>query len=141
MWLNNKLSLFTDKTFMKFVLVGMVNVTVGATVMFVFYNVFHFSYWLSSASNYIVGSIVSYFLNRYFTFNYHGSSWKSIAKFIINIAVCYVIAYSIAKPLMMWILSDYSITVQENVSMTFGMCLFTALNYLGQRFFAFKQSA
>ena len=112
MWLSDKILLFTDKTFMKFVLVGMVNVTVGATVMFVFYNVFH-----------------------------HGSSWKSIAKFIINIAVCYVIAYSIAKPLMMWILSDYSITVQENVSMTFGMCLFTALNYLGQRFFAFKQSA
>ena len=125
MWLSDKISLFTDKTFMKFVLVGIVNVTVGATVMFVFYNVFHFSY----------------FLNRYFTFNYHGSSWKSIAKFIINIAVCYVIAYSVAKPLMMWILSDYSITVQENVSMTFGMCLFTALNYLGQRFFAFKQSA
>ena len=88
MWLSDKISLFTDKTFMKFVLVGMVNVTVGATVMFVFYNVFHFSYWVSSASNYIVGSIVSYFLNRYFTFNYHGSSWKSIAKFIINIAVC-----------------------------------------------------
>ena len=66
MWLSDKISLFTDKTFMKFVLVGMVNVTVGATVMFVFYNVFHFSYWVSSASNYIVGSIVSYFLNRYF---------------------------------------------------------------------------
>ena len=126
---NKIVSLFTDKTFIKFVLVGMVNVTVGATVMFVFYNVFHFSYWISSASNYIVGSIVSYFLNRYFTFS----------KFIINIAVCYVIAYSVAKPLMMWLLSSYSITVQENVSMTFGMCLFTALNYLGQRFFAFKQ--
>ena len=60
---NKIVSLFTDKTFIKFVLVGMVNVTVGATVMFVFYNVFHFSYWVSSASNYIVGSIVSYFLN------------------------------------------------------------------------------
>ena len=139
MLLKSKIGLFTDKTFIKFVLVGMVNVTVGATVMFVFYNVFHFSYWVSSASNYIVGSIVSYFLNRYFTFSYYGSSWKSIAKFIINIAVCYIIAYSVAKPLMMWLLSGYSITVQENVSMTFGMCLFTALNYLGQRFFAFKK--
>lgn len=139
MFLKDKIALFTDKTFMKFVLVGMVNVTVGATVMFVFYNVFHFSYWVSSASNYIVGSIVSYLLNRYFTFHYHGSGWKSISKFIINIAVCYVIAYSVAKPLMQWILSDCSIVVQENVSMAFGMCLFTALNYLGQRFFAFKE--
>lgn len=140
MFLKNKISLFYDKTFIRFVLVGIVNAIVGATVMFVAYNVFHLSYWVSSALNYIVGSIVSYFLNRYFTFNYHGSSWKSIVKFIINIFICYLIAYSIAKPLMVWILSDYSIIVQENVSMAFGMCLFTALNYLGQRFFAFKNN-
>lgn len=63
MSIKSKTALFTDKTFMKFVLVGIVNVTVGATIMFVFYNVFHFSYWVSSASNYFFGSIVSYFLN------------------------------------------------------------------------------
>ena len=135
---SNIVRLFFDKTFMKFVIVGMINVTVGATIMFVFYNVFHFSYWVSSASNYFFGSIVSYILNKYFTFHYHEKGWWSVVKFILNIVVCYIIAYSIAKPLMQWILSDFSVTVQENVSMTFGMCLFTALNYLGQRFFAFK---
>lgn len=130
--------LFTDKTFVKFVLVGFVNVLVGATIMFVFYNVFHLSYWVSSFSNYFFGSIVSYFLNKHFTFNYHEQGFASIVKFALNIVVCYVIAYSIAKPVMQWLLSDFSITFQENVSMAFGMCLFTALNYLGQRFFAFK---
>lgn len=132
------IELFTDKTFVKFVLVGFVNVLVGATIMFVFYNVFHLSYWVSSFSNYFFGSIVSYFLNKHFTFNYHEQGFASIVKFALNIVVCYVIAYSIAKPFMQWLLSDFSITIQENVSMAFGMCLFTALNYLGQRFFAFK---
>lgn len=132
------IDLFTDKTFVKFVLVGFVNVLVGATIMFVFYNVFHLSYWVSSFSNYFFGSIVSYFLNKHFTFNYHEQGFASIMKFALNIVVCYVIAYSIAKPFMQWLLSDFSITIQENVSMAFGMCLFTALNYLGQRFFAFK---
>lgn len=132
------IDLFTDKTFIKFVLVGFVNVLVGATIMFVFYNVFHLSYWVSSFSNYFFGSIVSYFLNKHFTFNYHEQGFASIVKFALNIVVCYVIAYSIAKPFMQWLLSDFSITIQENVSMAFGMCLFTALNYLGQRFFAFK---
>jgi len=132
------IDLFTDKTFVKFVLVGFVNVLVGATIMFVFYNVFHLSYWVSSFSNYFFGSIVSYFLNKHFTFNYHEQGFASIVKFALNIVVCYVIAYSIAKPVMQWLLSDFSITIQENVSMAFGMCLFTALNYLGQRFFAFK---
>lgn len=134
------LDLFTDKTFVKFVLVGFVNVLVGATIMFVFYNVFHLSYWVSSFSNYFFGSIVSYFLNKHFTFNYHEQGFASIVKFALNIVVCYVIAYSIAKPFMQWLLSDFSITIQENVSMAFGMCLFTALNYLGQRFFAFKNN-
>ena len=33
--------------------------------MFAAYNLLHLSYWVSSASNYVVGSIVSYFLNKY----------------------------------------------------------------------------
>jgi len=131
--------LFIDKSFLKFAIVGLINTVVGATVMFVFYNVFHFSYWTSSASNYFFGSIVSYFLNKHFTFRYNEKGWTSLFKFTLNILVCYLIAYSLAKPLMKWVLSGYSITIQENVSLAVGMCLFTILNYLGQRFFAFKK--
>ena len=126
--IKDAIRLFTDKTFMKFVIVGIINVIVGATIMFVFYNVFHLSYWVSSFSNYFFGSIVSYFLNKHFTFHYHEQKWASIFKFALNIIICYIIAYSIAKPVMQWLLSDFSITVQENISMAFGMCLFTALN-------------
>ena len=57
-----------DITFLKFVLVGVVNTVVGTAVMFLAYNLLHLSYWVSSAANYIVGSICSYFLNKYFTF-------------------------------------------------------------------------
>ena len=57
-----------DVKFWKFILVGAANTVVGAGIMFLFYNVFHLSYWISSAANYVVGSILSYFLNKYFTF-------------------------------------------------------------------------
>lgn len=123
---------------MKFVIVGVVNTVVGTTIMFVFYNVFHLSYWISSASNYFFGSIVSYFLNKHFTFQYHKKDWSSLLRFTLNILVCYLLAYGIAKPVMQWILSDFSVSIQENVSMLFGMCLFVIFNYLGQRFYAFK---
>ena len=138
MSLKDKISLFTDKTFMKFVLVGVINTVVGSTIMFVFYNVFHLSYWISSASNYFFGSICSYILNKHFTFQYHERGWASLFRFTINIIICYLMAYGIAKPLMQWILSGFSKTIQENVSMLLGMCLFVVFNYLGQRFFAFK---
>lgn len=138
MSLRNKIGLFTDKTFMKFVMVGVINTIVGTTIMFVFYNLFHLSYWISSASNYFFGSICSYILNKHFTFHYSERGWASLLRFTINIIICYLLAYGIAKPLMQWILSDFNKTIQENVSMLLGMCLFVVFNYLGQRFFAFK---
>lgn len=61
-----------------------------------------------------------------------------IVKFIINISVCYFVAYGIAKPLIMIILAGYTQKIQENVAMLIGMCLFVIVNYLGQRFFVFK---
>ncbi len=128
-----------DPTVYRFILVGIVNTLFGTAIMFVFYNVFHLSYWLSSASNYFFGSILSYFLNKSFTFRYGKTDFKSIARFTINILACYLLAYGIAKPVMRHLLSGYSISIQENVSMALGMILFVGLNYLGQRFFAFKK--
>ena len=73
--------------------------------MFGLYNLASCSYWVSSAANYILTSILSFFLDKYFTFQNKERSWKQVAKFIINIAVCYVLAYGIAKPVVMYILS------------------------------------
>ena len=137
--LENKIKLLTDKTFIKFMIVGVINTIVGTTIMFVFYNVFHLNYWISSASNYFFGSICSYLLNKHFTFHYNEKGWYSLLRFTLNILVCYMIAYGIAKPLMHWILIYYNNVIQENISMLFGMCFFIILNYLGQRFFAFKK--
>ena len=131
---------FLDITFLKFVLVGVINTLVGTAVMFLCYNAFHCSYWFSSAMNYVIGSIVSYFLNKYFTFQNKERSRKIVIKFIINITVCYLIAYGVAKPLVAHVLSGQTVTIQENGAMLVGMVLFVILNYLGQRFFAFKKT-
>ena len=129
-----------DKTMIKFVLVGLFNTLVGCGTMFLLYNLANCSYWLSSAANYVVGSIVSFFLNKYFTFQNRERSWKQVGKFIVNVAVCYLIAYGAAKPVVMWLLSNQPVKVQENVAMFVGMGLYTVLNYFGQRFFAFRSA-
>ena len=129
-----------DKTMIKFVLVGLFNTLVGCGTMFLLYNLAHCSYWFSSAANYVVGSVVSFFLNKYFTFQNRERSWKQVGKFIVNVAVCYLIAYGAAKPVVMWLLSNQPVKVQENVAMFVGMGLYTVLNYFGQRFFAFRSA-
>ena len=131
---------FLDITFLKFAIVGVANTIFGTAVMFVFYNVFHFSYWISSAANYILGRILSYFLNKYFTFISKVKSFKSILRFVINITLCYFIAYGVAKPLVRIILVSATVSLQDNASMLVGMCLFVLLNYIGQRFFVFKEN-
>lgn len=132
------MSKFIDKTTIKFLLVGVVNTLVGTSVMFLSYNLLHFSYWTSSAANYVIGSMVSYFLNKYFTFQQKERSVKTVFKFVANITLCYLLAYGIAKPLVRQILSGWTVTIQENGAMVCGMGLFVVFNYLGQRFFVFK---
>lgn len=132
------LNKFFDRTFWKFILVGVANTIFGTGIMFVFYNVFHFSYWVSSASNYFFGSILSYILNRIFTFKNSETTVKTLPRFVINISLCYLLAYGIAKPLVMHVLSDLTQKAQENIAMLVGMCLFVGLNYIGQRFFVFR---
>ena len=128
-----------DVTFWKFVLVGIAKTLVGTTVMFVAYNALHLSYWISSASNSVIGSIVSYFLNKYFTFQNKEKSVKQVVIFIFNITICYLLAYGFAKPIISWVLSNQSKPVQDNLSMLAGMGAFVVFNYLGQRIFVFKK--
>lgn len=127
-----------DVKFWKFIVVGIVNTFVGTLIMFGLYNFAGFSYWVSSSANYILTSILSYFLNKHFTFQHKDNTWKSAFRFALNIAVCYLLAYGFAKPLTLVALANATTSVQENMAMIMGMVFFTAFNYLGQRFFAFK---
>lgn len=126
-------------TLLRFIIVGIINTLVGTAIMFGLYNLAGASYWVSSAANYILASILSYVLNKKFTFRHEGEAVKSGLRFALNIAVCYLIAYGVAKPCAFALLAGASRTAQENVAMLIGMCLFVGLNYIGQRLFVFKE--
>ncbi len=127
-----------DNTLTRFVLVGIANTLFGMTIMFVLYNLFGVSYWWSSAANYFFGSILSFILNKQFTFHHNGHFIASAIKYALCIVVCYVVAYGVARPLIASVLSDSAVAVQENVAMLVGAILFTSLNYLGQKYVIFR---
>ena len=130
-----------DEKLLKFISVGILNTVIGMAIMFGMYNVLGCSYWMSSATNYVLVSILSYCLNKRFTFVHKGQVIGSSLKFIVNIGTCYLIAYGIAKPIVKLILADCTLQIQENFAMFMGMCVFTGLNYIGQRFFVFREVA
>ena len=62
-----------------------------------------------------------------------------VIAFILNIALSYFIAYGLAKPLINYFLNSKPQNIRENIALFTGMCLFTGLNYLGQRFVVFNK--
>ena len=125
----------------RFIIVGVLNTIIGTTTMLIAYNIFHLGYWIASALNYIVGSIFSYFANKYFTFKSEKKSLSEIIRFVVNIVVCYFISYSVAKPVIEMALKNLhlSVSILEQISMFFGMGIFVVLNYFGQKFFVFRK--
>jgi len=129
---------FFSVKFLKFIVVGVINTLVGSVIMFGLYNFAGCPYWISSAANYILVSFLSFFLNKRFTFRNSSSNKTTLWKFMVNIVICYLISYGIAKPLVSLLISNLSIKAHDNISMLAGMCIFTILNYSGQRLFVFK---
>ena len=134
-----KIAIFSDRTFFRFILVGIINTIVGLIIMFSLYNAAHLNYWISSACNYCLTSLVSFFLNKYFTFGVKQWSAFMVFAFIMTIAVSYLTAYGIAKPAMNYFLQNSPQKIRENAALFTGMCLFTGINYLGQRLVVFRK--
>ena len=136
----------TDSSFIRFLIVGVINTLVGTAVMFGLYNLAglhrwgQLGYWISTVGNYTVGSVVSFFLNKHFTFQNKEKGRAVVIRFVVNIAVCMVLAYGIAQRAVEAALagSFLSEQMQGNLAMLVGMGLFVVLNYFGQRFFAFR---
>ena len=125
----------------RFIIVGVMNTIIGTVAMLIAYNIFHMGYWVSSIMDYVIGSIFSYFANKYFTFKVEKKSKEEIIRFIINIVVCYLIAYGIARPIIDVVLGGFELSKSwmDQISMLFGTAIFIVLNYFGQKFFVFKK--
>ena len=147
---------YFDEKLIKFALVGVLNTVVGYGINLVALNLLKLDFFVAGALNYIPTSVMSFFLNKYFTFKSKGNLLKEAVRFAVNILVCFVLAYGIAKPLTAFVLSGAGVgffefvekitfnllsgkdNVIDNIATLVGMVLFVVFNYTGQRFFAFK---
>jgi len=132
-----------DGKLLRFLLVGSFNTLLSLAMMFGFYRVLGLGYWGSSALAYFLCSIVSYFLNRFYTFGSSAGFVQSGLRFALNIGLCYSIAYLLAKPMVRFGLGLagglFSAAFLDQLAMLAGMALFTGMNYLGQRLFVFPE--
>jgi putative flippase GtrA len=135
----NPVKMFFNCMFLKFLAVGVSNTALSAAIMFTLYNMAGCGYWLSSAAAYIAGAALNFFLNKYFTFKVKDRRKRTLIFFALTITISYLIAYSIAKPAVSYLLRDFNSKVTGNISLFSGMCLYTTINYIGQRFVVFRR--
>lgn len=127
-----------DVSMLKFLLVGLGNTLLSTVLMFALEGL---GFWLSTAIAYVAGAVMSFFLNRSFTFRSQETMGRSAVKFALNVAVCYLAAYGIAQPVMELLPQPVFVPAiwWERLTKLVGMGLYTVLNYFGQRFFAFQK--
>ena len=118
-----------------FGLVGVINTLMGWVIMAVLYNLVHMNYWLSSGISYFIGSVFSYHANSRVTFKVENKDRGLPWRFAVNIIVCYLIAFSVAQPLMEKILAAQPKVIVDNVAMFLGMCMFIVMNFFGPPYF------
>lgn len=123
-----------------FGMVGVINTVMGWVIMALLYNLIHMNYWLSSGISYFIGSVFSYHANSKVTFKVENKDKGLPWRFAVNIIVCYLIAFGVAKPLVKYVLASQPVVIIDNVAMVFGMCLFIVMNFFGQKLLVFRKT-
>ncbi|MFD6442136.1 GtrA family protein [Peribacillus sp. NPDC060186] len=128
-------------TFIRFLLVGIVNTAVGLSVMLTLMNVLEVSYWISTFFGNGTGAVTSFLLNRTYTFGSDIGWRRGAARFIFVILICYFAAYSLGHVFAEFLEGSSHLSIQDNVAVLIGTVFYTVLNYLGQKYFVFKKSS
>jgi putative flippase GtrA len=127
-----------SNTIIRFIGVGIINTIIGISSIFLLLNVLGFSYWTSTFIGNAIGAIISYILNRNFTFNSNVSNKKGIVLFLFVILVSYYVSYNIGYSLINKNLLSTNLYGEE-LSVLLAALIYTVLNYLGQRYLTFKR--
>lgn len=130
-----------------FGMVGVINTMMGWAIMAVLYNLIHMNYWVSSGISYFIGSVFSYHANAKLTFKVENRDKWLPWRFALNIIVCYLVSFTVAKPLTARLLQVIGLSengrvsqkLLENIAMIFGMGIFIVMNFFGQKLLVFRK--
>lgn len=132
-----------NKDFIKFLCVGLLNTAVGVSVTFVILNLIGWNYWISTFMGNSIGAVVSYFLNKHFTFKSKVSNKEAMWKFASAILLCYLVSYSVSYILFQYMIGKliYNHVIHTNLTALVGAGMYTLLNYFAQKYFVFKRGS
>ena len=118
-----------NKEIKRFVITGFAAVSIDLVTYYIMLN--FFKYNIAKILSYILGSTVALMINKYWTFEKYKKSYKQIIQF----AILYITTLA-----MNIIINHFTLYFLEIVFLAFLIATLasTILNFLGQKFWAFK---
>lgn len=117
-------------TAVRFGIVGIANTLVGLTAIYAFRDLAHFGETGANFAGYTVGLIVSFVLNRAWTFSHRGDVRRAAIRFLLVFAVAY------AGNLVV-VLAALRAGIDAHLAHALGIAPYVLLSYLGSRLFVF----
>lgn len=136
-----KLASVLDKSFLRFLLVGVFNTIVGLGVIALLLHVAGIGYWASTFIGNAIGALVSYVLNKTFTFRSKAKVAGSLWKFLLVTLACYGLSYGLGLGLGQWLAALFPRFPDNRIhdaATLIGTGLYTVTNYLGHKYFSFR---
>jgi putative flippase GtrA len=111
----------------KYLNVGILNTLIGFLVIFFCLNILKINYHLSYFIGYAVGLIISFSLNKRYTFN-NNSKWHHL---LLPFIIIFLFSYLTSHLILMVLVEKFYFNM--NISVIISMFVYTVLSYLLNR--------
>jgi len=123
----------TLNKFLKFSIVGFVNTAGSYLLFFILLEIAHINYLVSSVSSYILGILISYFGNKYWTFRIV----RSVRRLeFIKYMILNLVGLSLNTLIMVILVEKYKIN--PLIAQIFAMSVVIFFNFFGSKFWVFR---
>ena len=133
-------SFFWDRSLLFFLIIGALNTLVSMVGSQLLLGAL--GYWGSTALMFAVCSVFSFIFNRKYSFQSKAPLLQSAVRFTVVIAVCYLVSFGVSDLLVPWLAGALSLPLSQEwitrIAMLVAQVIFTGMNYIGQRLWAFK---
>lgn len=123
---------FVNTTFLRFGITSFLNTLIGFGAIFFMQEIIHINPYLSNVIGYCIGYLISYSLNRTWTFEFSGGYLKSVGLFILVSSVAFVCNIIVLYTLLYFHISAL-------ISQICSIMAHGIMHYIGMKHVAFKQ--
>lgn len=122
-----------SSTFARYLLVGVANTAVGYGVILIMQLHFGMHPVVANAFGYAVGLLISYALNRQYTFRSPRGHITGLPAFIASAAICYLLNVAVLQ------FSINVVGLPAAISQALAICAYTFLFYIANRYVVFSR--